>query len=533
MSFLPNARDTIVHIQDSSLTAVGGDQNNHNHAGGSTTITGPQHFAGDQNIYQGAPLKGKSFPLSLLSFLMNSVGKDLLHRHTSPAALLDSRARRDPPRCMEGTREAIIQEILDWLKKATKSSSILWLRGPAGHGKTALEFTIAEICKREGLLIGSFFFSNRIANCSDGTLLFTTLAAQLMQAFPSTARYIDKAIRHDPHIFDKALETQMKALIVEPIKRISTMVRVIDTVTFGLKSYPTLIVIDGLEECDGKSEYISIEVQDEIIRVIGDVVQNLHLPLRFLIASRPEPNICEAFAKLQSQLPKDAFSTITLTEDALTRRDIRIFLERKFKEVRARHSYLPVEWPGPDIILRLVDKASGQFVYATTIIIYISSPDDRPDDRLNIILKLLETPVGDTPYAPLDQLYSHIVHAVKHRTQVLQILGQLILAKEMLNEQDILGSPSNSTATSRIEAILGLRDGDARRLLNSMHSLIDVGDDLKLLHASFPDFLQDTSRSKDFVVNLSEAREMLGLAYIRAICNPSRTCFFYCTGTRF
>ena len=61
---------------------------------------------------------------------------------------------------MEGTREAIIQEILDWLKKVTKLSSILWLRGPAGHGKTALEFTIAEICKREGLLLGSFFFSN-------------------------------------------------------------------------------------------------------------------------------------------------------------------------------------------------------------------------------------------------------------------------------------------------------------------------------------------------------------------------------------
>jgi len=116
---------------------------------------------------------------------------------------------------MEGTREAIIQEILHWVKKATYSSSIFWLRGPAGHGKTALEFTIAEICKREGLLIGSFFFSNRIANCSDGSLLFATLASQLIQAFPSTKDCIDKAIREDPHIFDKALETQMKALIVD------------------------------------------------------------------------------------------------------------------------------------------------------------------------------------------------------------------------------------------------------------------------------------------------------------------------------
>jgi len=418
---------------------------------------------------------------------------------------------------MEGTREAIIQDILDWLKKVTKSSSILWLRGPAGHGKTALEFTIAEICKKEGLLIGSFFFSNRIANCSDGGLLFTTLAAQLMQAFPSTSRHIDKIIRNDPNIFDKVLEAQMNALIVEPIKRIATMARVIDTVTFGWKSYPTLIVIDGLDECTG------IDVQDEILRVIGDLVQNLRLPLRFLIASRPEPNLCEAFEKLQSQLPKDSLSTVILTEDALTRRDIQIYFERKFKELRARHSYLPAEWPGPDIILRLVDKASGQFVYATTVIIYISSPDDRPDDCLNIILKLLETPVGDAPYAPLDQLYTHIVHSVpaKHRTDVLQVLGQLIVVRDLDGERDIIGPLSKSF---RIEKILGLRSGDIKRLLRTLHSVIDVGDDVKLLHASFSDFLLDPSRSMDYLINIAESRTMLGLTYIPAICNPSCMC---------
>jgi len=419
---------------------------------------------------------------------------------------------------MEGTREAIIQEILHWVKKATYSSSIFWIRGPAGHGKTALEFTIAEICEREGLLIGSFFFSNRIANCSDGSLLFATLASQLIQAFPSTKDCIDKAIREDPHIFDKALETQMKALIVEPIQRIAMMARILNVVTFGWMSYPTLVVIDGLDECAG------LDVQNEIIMSIGNLVQQLGLPLRFLIASRPETNLCAAFEKLESRISRDFLSTLVLTEDALARRDIQIYLEGKFNELRAHHNYLPAEWPGPDIIMRLVDKASGQFVYATTIIIYISSPDDRPDDRLDVILRMLEIPLGDAPYAPLDQLYSHIVRSVKYREEVLLILGQLILAKEMSNAADILGSSSNSTSQKRIEVILNLRIGDAKRLLNSMHSLIDVGKDLKLLHASFQDFLLDSSRSKEFFVNLQEARVMLGLAYIQAICTRSCMC---------
>jgi len=421
---------------------------------------------------------------------------------------------------MEGTREAIIQEILDWVKKATCSSSILWIRGPAGHGKTALEFTIAEMCEREGLLIASFFFSNRIASCSDGSLLFPTLAALLIQAFPSTKRDINKAICNDPHIFDKALETQMRALILEPLKHLATIPRFLDAVMFRWALYPTLIVIDGLDEC------ASLEVQDEIIGCLGDLVQQLRLPLRFLIASRPEPNLCEAFDKLQARLSGNSLSKLVLTEDAQSRRDIQIYFEGKFNELRARHGYLPMEWPGTDIVMWLVDKASGQFIYATTIIIYISSPDDRPDDRLDVVLKLLETPAGDAPYAPLDQLYSHTVLSVRHRKEVLLILGQLILAENMSDEEDILGSPSNSTSQRRIEAILNLHVGDAERLLNSLHSVINIGKDLKLLHTSFKDFLLDPSRAKDFAVDLPEACMMLGLAYIRAICSPPCTCFY-------
>ena len=59
MSLFQNARDNIMHFQDSSLIAFGGDQQ----ISGSATIAGPQNFAGGQTIYQAASLKGA---LSLL-----------------------------------------------------------------------------------------------------------------------------------------------------------------------------------------------------------------------------------------------------------------------------------------------------------------------------------------------------------------------------------------------------------------------------------------------------------------------------------
>jgi len=65
MTFFANAQHTPIHIQDATLTAVGGNQNNH--ASGSMMVAGPTHIAGNQNNYQGSLLKGTSPRLSLLS----------------------------------------------------------------------------------------------------------------------------------------------------------------------------------------------------------------------------------------------------------------------------------------------------------------------------------------------------------------------------------------------------------------------------------------------------------------------------------
>src|SRR4051812_38177972 len=147
---------------------------------------------------------------------------DLLRQRCSSAALLDSKARLDQPQCLEGTRVAIIQEIMDWVKGgADESASILWLKGPAGAGKTALEYTMAHLCKEQGLLIAAFIFSRTAAQSSDGKLLIPTLASQLIQAFPEIKFYIDKAIRDDPQLLDKASDTQMTKLIIEPLRGFS------------------------------------------------------------------------------------------------------------------------------------------------------------------------------------------------------------------------------------------------------------------------------------------------------------------------
>jgi len=219
---------------------------------------------------------------------------------------------------------------------------------------------------------------------------------------------------------------------------------------------------------------------------------------------------------------------IDLSEDAMARRDIEVYLRKKFAEARTMHqAEVPPDWPGTDIISQLADKASGHFIYATTVMVYIITRYRCPDERLSIIRGLLQAPPGDTPFAQLDFLYTHITANANSPHDVLKVLGQLLIARDMPRKDDILGSPANSSSPKRLESILGLKPGDICRIHNDMHSLLKIGnnqEDIRILHASFPDFLLDPLRSKGFSVNLEEARIELGLGYIRAICSSSCTC---------
>ena len=438
---------------------------------------------------------------------MNHLGKDLLYERASPAALPDSEARIDQPRCMEETRVELVAELDDWEKSPIDAPTMKCVLGGAGEGKTALLLTFADLCKRHKRSVGAFFASNRIADCSDGSRIIITLAVQLMQSLPSTAWYIDQALRRDPHILSKGRKVQMKTLIVEPIKQIATMTRFLSTITFGFMWYPTLIVIDGLDEITGK------DVQADIIKIIGNTMKDIPLPLRFLVSSRPEPHIVEAIQSLRSRFPKDHVSIMDLREDVLVHRDIRRYFKVKFEEIRAKDNYLPPDWPGEEVVDQLVDKASGQFIYATTVMPYIMFEYHSPEERLAIIQGLLATPPGDKPYHNLDELYSHIVRNATRKGDILRILALLITFNRLISTANApAGTFEHLCSPQKLDKILGLKRGEVRRCLIDMHSVVNVGDDkrvIQIYHKSFPDFLLDRSRSKEFVIDIQTAHDCL------------------------
>jgi len=139
---------------------------------------------------------------------------------------------------------------------------------------------------------------------------------------------------------------------------------------------------------------------------------------------------------------------------------------------------------------QLVDKSSGQFIYAATVIRYVESPHHRPHQRLDSILGL-HPPFKDLPFVELDALYTHILKI----TDDPQLFVDILIFPAMYY---------TNTSVGQVERIHALESGDVEVLLSDVASVVQIrtqDSNIKLLHKSFFDFLLDPHRSKEFFRN--------------------------------
>lgn len=436
-------------------------------------------------------------------------GLQILHKAIAGGAFHDSAERFPPPKCHPETRKAIIRHILKWIQDPFRSTKVLWLNGPAGAGKSAIAQTIAEICGENGELAASFFFSRTTPGRNTDKHLFATIAFQLALSIPDVKEAVNLAVQENPSILDRSLEMQMGKLIVEPnfwvINEDGTQTLNDSPST---ERPPRVIILDGLDECHGENN------QCYILELIQKALVRDDLPFCFLIASRPEPHIRESFDFTDI---KDISHSLTLNNTFRPDDDIHLFLQSGFLDVRQKpkHRYamknIPFPWPSPQNLDQLVTKASGQFIYASTVLKFVDDPYHNPVDQLNIILGL--RPIGTaSAYGDLDQLYTQIVSACIDVTGSLQVLGIILVMFAGLNEKinNRVGFISPSEILNIIDEILELRDGDSYFLLRGLHSLIDVPDPsnptlsgklIRFYHASFPDYLTNSSRAQNHAID--------------------------------
>ncbi|KAJ6551008.1 hypothetical protein DFH09DRAFT_1039056 [Mycena vulgaris] len=442
----------------------------------------PVHSSGLQWPVQNANIFGTSASGSgNISNTFNSVGGDfvtsygesgidLLYRHVAMEALHNSGERFEEPACHPGTRTAILEQLGSWSTDTSPESTIMWLHGCAGAGKSAIVQMFAGNIQREGRLGASFFFKRGHTKRGTWHSLIPTISYQLAISVPALLLPIRQAVEHDKLVVGRAMAASFEQLLVEPFKNVQELQHI------------PVIVLDGLDECADH------KVQQQILRLFIRAIRDHQLPIRLLIASRPEPHLREILEK------EDTFTICrhsALSGDKSAFDDIHKYFLDEFSRIHSesmdRGMDLGSDWPSPNAVNRLVRTSSATFIYATTVIRFVDDEYHHPADRLQSVLDL-----DPQSTAPLDDLYTQILSVVpqEQATQQLHILHIIW--------RNILVDPEE------LDILLNLRAGTCRLILRCLHSLLDVprirtrfGDfgAIRTLHASLGDYLSDARRS--------------------------------------
>ncbi|GLB37861.1 hypothetical protein LshimejAT787_0409120 [Lyophyllum shimeji] len=462
-----------------------------------TTVYG-SHFTdiqGDYNIYN------VTGPISVNS---PEPGLQALLKVIYSGGGFDSQERYPPPRCHAGTRVGILDEIFRWFDAgpAIERGPVLWLHGPAGAGKSAIAQTICERAAERGNLAASLFFSR--GKRDESARLFATIAFQLAMSIPGHRVRVQDAIDRDPLVIHKATGTQIQKLIVEPLQAMWSDSDIVHAPA-PQSACPSLVVIDGLDECKGS------DAQVHILTHILDLVQNHFTPLRFMIVSRPEPHLDHCFNKTGlSSLTTE----ISISGDRQSREDVRTYLVAEFERMYCseRHSIIfsntARPFPSPDDVKLLVDRSEGYFIYASTIIQFLDEEFFSPVDRLEEVINA--TSSRPSPFAELDALYHQVLSTNPNTALVNQILGVLVW-----HPSPTLGEICYLLDLSPERVLLNLRG------LHSVVTIMSFSDAEPLIHRSiFPthkslcDFLLDASRAGKHYIDFQKIDGHLSLRHL-------------------
>ncbi|KAJ7614386.1 hypothetical protein FB45DRAFT_1064662 [Roridomyces roridus] len=399
-------------------------------------------------------------------------GLDILLRAVSLDAMHDSAERPPDPSCHPGTRSAILDQLDKWSFEQPSDSLILWLHGCAGIGKSAIAQQFAASCHDGGKLGGAFFFKRGSVSRGTWRNLLPTLAYQLAATFPQLGPRIQRAVETDRLVLGKAIHHQLEKLLVQPFRDVPP-----------LASRP-ILVIDGLDECEDRG------TQTALIRALIDVLHSGNAPLHILVCSRSEPHLRDIFEAPKSS---DVCRGLEIRADDAALADIRRYLTEGFSRVQqihtARGTLLDERWPGENTIEHLIEKSSGTFIYASTVLRCIDDEYSHPAERLDAVLSL-----DPSSLTPLDDLYTQILSSIPNKPTLLRVLHAVV---------------KGNFDAEQIDSILRMRQGTSRAVLRGLHAVVLVHParilgypkSVELLHASFGDFLVDSQRSLSFCIS--------------------------------
>lgn len=345
------------------------------------------------------------------------------------------------------------------------AAKVYWLNGMAGTGKTTIACSLSVALANRKQLGASFFCTHVLDECRDVLRILPTIAYQLARYSRVFQHALCKILDEDPDDAKRNILTQFRRLLREPLINVRVAM-----------PGNLVIVIDALDECD--DDGLVRELLGLLFQYVAD------LPLKFFVASRPEPEIIDTMLSSGENLR--TVLHLHEIERSSVQADIELYLRNELASMP----------PNEDELQQLVKLSDNLFIYAATVVRYIQlrKKPANSQERLRAVLTIL--PTSNRVYAELDALYTTILKGVLDDNDLEE--WEIDRVRLVLWASVCVWEP---VSVRTLALLTGLGEKYTKAIVQSLRSVLYLREASGLVstfHASFPDFIFNRERSRKF-----------------------------------
>ena len=369
--------------------------------------------------------------------------------------------------CFRGTRNAVINEVVQWASNSQESGTvkngrIYVLQGPQDCGKSSIAHSVAQVFHLQNRLGAAIFLDDRTKEeITESQILSTTIASQLAAYDQNIREAIAAKIKADASLARADVERQFRDLIVSATKGLALI-------------GPICIIIDGLEKIVDPAEQL------RLLTAIADYFPTLPSNFRLLLTARHGP-ISKDITQL---MPDCIIKEITFNDEGVEvgySEHISRCLHYLFsKKLKLAEKYT-IEY----LYDQFIARSMGVYFWISTALHFLLFCTD--GDECIILESILSTALPRTKEVTMDQLFRVILPCIPGVQLICQTLIRL---SKPLPIQDlypgVFVSTSQSTYYSPIFNMI--------RTLLIEHGRDKADNLLFTIHPSLEDFLTSPRR---------------------------------------
>jgi hypothetical protein len=366
--------------------------------------------------------------------------------------------------CTIGTRVDVLDEILKWAEdQGADSAQVFWIDGLAGTGKTTIAYTVCKMLRESGLLGASFFCSRKEQDTQEERFIIPTIVDQLSRrssAFSRALQSVHSSSAEGSH-------RQMSDLLTTPW-----------TNAYAERSLcmsSLVIVVDALDENRGGTSFLQELINVTHANHDHSGSCNFLRGLKFLVTSRPHPDIVEACR------PVRKICRLHMLNAKDVHDNIRMYLEAELTMLR-----------GHSIIDDLASRAGGLFIYVATAVRMVKSSPVTGLSRSEMLsrLSILSDPQFSPPgHLSTDEMYKIVIHEALSNLSEKEQSHRIEIIRAILTVQEC--------SVDTIACLLNTDENTVSTTVSSLYAVLYMfGNRIQWYHASFPDSIFELSRFK-------------------------------------